>query len=345
MTALTEEKGYADFLLDIKQRIRRAQYDALKAVNKELIGLYWDIGQKIVEKQDKFGWGKSVVETLAADLQKEYPGIRGFSVANLWQMRQFYLEYKDDSKLQPLVGEISWVKNLLIMSRCKDALEREFYIRMTKKFGWTKDVLVHQIENRSYEKTMLGQTNFGKTLPAKYASRAALAVKDEYTFDFLGLGEKHLEKEMEGALLLRIRSFLAELGSQFCFVGSQYRLEVDEEEYFIDLLLYHRQLRCLVAVELKIGKFKPEYAGKMQFYLAALDDKVRLDGEKPSIGIIICREKSRTIVEYALRDSRKPMGVATYQITPFLPQELAKCLPSKEEIGRKLGELDGGKTK
>jgi hypothetical protein len=186
---------------------------------------------------------------------------------------------------------------------------------------------------------MLGQTNFEQALPAKYASQAALAVKDEYTFDFLGLGEEHLEKEMEGALLLRIRKFLAEMGEQFCFVDSQYRLEVDEEEYFIDLLLYHRKLRSLIAIELKVGKFKPEYAGKMQFYLSALDDKVRIEGENPSIGIIICKEKSRTIVEYALRDARKPIGVATYSITSSLPKELAKYLPSSQDIEKKLDWL------
>ena len=343
MAALLDNRGYDKFLADIKERIRQAQYAALKAVNKELISLYWDLGQKIVEKQEKFCWGKSVVETLSADLQKEYPGIRGFSAQNLWAMRQFHVLYRDKPKLLTLLGEISLSKNLIIMNRCHDDLEREFYIKMTRKFGWTHNVLAHQLENKSYEKTMLGQTNFELTLPAKYAGQAALAVKDEYTFDFLGLGEEHLEKEMEGALLLRIRGFLAELGGQFCFVGSQYHLEVDDEEYSIDLLLYHRKLRSLIAVELKVGKFRPEYAGKMQFYLSALDDKVRLDGENPSIGIIICKEKSRTTVEYALRDSRKPIGVATYRITPSLPKELIKYLPSKVEIGKRLGAMDSGK--
>ncbi len=332
----SHSKEYRHFLLDIKQRIRDAQYTALKSVNKELIQLYWDIGGKIMERQD---WGKSIVETLARDLQEEYPGIKGFSSANLWRMRTFYLNYSGSEKLAPLVREISWTKNVIIMEKCKDDLEREFYIKMVKKFGWTKDVLINQIENKSYEKYLLNQTNFDRTVPVKYQNQAKLAVKDEYTFDFLELGEEHSEKEMETALVQKVKDFLSEMGNYFCFIGSQYRLEVDDEEYFIDLLLYHRKLRSLVAIELKIGKFKPEYAGKMQFYLSALDNKIRLDGENNSIGIIICKEKRRTTVEYALRDAKKPIGVATYKITPLLPKELMKYLPLKEDIEKELGKL------
>lgn len=334
--SLTKD-DYQHFLIDIKQRIREAQYSALKSVNKELIRLYWDIGKKIVEKQD---WGKAIVETLAKDLQSEYPGIKGFSVQNLWYMRQFYANYKDNQKLQPLVGEISWVKNVIIISKCKGDLEREFYLKMTRKFGWTKNVLIHQVENKSYEKYLLNQTNFDQTVPVKYQNQAKLAVKDEYTFDFLELGNEHSEKEMENALVSRIKNFLSEMGNYFCFVGSQYRLEVDDEEYFIDLLLYHRKLRSLVAIELKVGKFKPEYAGKMQFYLSALDSRIKLDEENTSIGIIICKEKKRTTVEYALRDAKKPIGVATYKITSLLPKELLKYLPSKEDIEKKLVDLE-----
>ncbi len=327
---------YVEFLSEIKQRIAQAQYSALKSVNKELISLYWDIGKKIVEKQE---WGKSVVETLAKDLQREYPGIKGFSSANLWRMRNFYLNYKDSEKLAPLVREISWVKNIIIMEKCKDELEREFYLKMTRKFGWTKDVLIHQVENKSYEKFLLNQTNFDKTLPEKYKNQAKLAVKDEYTFDFLELGEEHAERELESALVTRVKDFLNELGGYFCFVGSQYRLEIDGEEYFIDLILYHRRLRCLVAVELKVGKFKPEYAGKMQFYLSALNDKVKLEDENPSIGLIICKEKNRTTVEYALKDVSKPIRISTYRITSTLPKSLMKYLPSKEEIVKRVGDL------
>ncbi len=336
MKSISNEKNYAGFLAEIKQRIREAQYSALKAVNKGLIALYWDIGRKIVEQQEKHGWGKAVVETLAKDLQKEYPGIKGFSVQNLWYMRQFYINYLGNAKLQPLVGEISWVKNVIIMGKCKDDLEREFYIKMTKKFGWTKDVLIHQIENKSYEKYLLNQTNFDKTVPAKYQNQAKLAVKDEYTFDFLELGEEHSEKELEAALMEKVRRFLAEMGGNFCYISNQYRLEIGDKEYFTDLLLYHRKLKCLVAIELKIGEFMPEYAGKMQFYLSLLDDKIKLEDENTSIGIIICKSKNRTVVEYAIKETKKPIGVSTYKITSELPKQLSKYLPSKEEITKKL---------
>jgi len=323
---------YKTFFAEIKERIHKAQYDALKAVNKELINLYWDIGKSIVAKQDKLGWGKAVVETLAKDLQREFPGIQGFSSVNLWRMRNFYLAYHANEKLSPLVREISWTKNVIILEQCKDDIRREFYVKITKKFGWTKDVLINQLEAGAFERYMASQTNFDKAVPAKYRHQAKLAVKDEYTFGFLELGEEHSEKELELALLENVRKFLVEMSGFFAFVGSQHRLEIDGQEFFIDLLLYHRQLRCLVALELKVGAFKPEYAGKMQFYLAALNDKVRLPEENPSIGIILCKDKSRTIVEYALKDAKKPIGVSTYKLTGKLPRDLKKYLPSPEEM-------------
>ena len=251
-------------------------------------------------------------------------------------MREFYLAYHGLPKVQPLVAQIGWTHNLIVLQRCKDPLEREFYIRMTKKFGWTKNVLIHQIENQSYEKTMLGQTNFDKALTPKLRAQAKLAVKDEYTFDFLELGEEHAERELERALVIRIEHFLRAMGGLFAFVGSQFRMEVDGREFFIDLLLFHRRLRCLVAIELKIGEFQPEFVGKMQFYLTALDRQVREKGENPSIGIILCKEKRRTIVEYALYNANKPIGVATYRIVKHLPKELKGQLPGPEEIAKLL---------
>jgi predicted nuclease of restriction endonuclease-like (RecB) superfamily len=226
------------------------------------------------------------------------------------------------------------------MSKCKDPLEREFYLRMTRKFGWSKNVLIHQIANQSYEKSLLGQTNFDQALTPGLRAQAKLAVKDEYTFDFLELGEKHSERELERALIARIEDFLRAMGGMFAFMGSQYRLEIDGEDFFIDLLLFHRRLRCLVAIELKIGKFRPEFVGKMQFYLTALDRQVRQEDENPSIGIILCKEKSRTIVEYALHDARKPIGVATYEITRTLPKELKGQLPQPEEIAALLEGIE-----
>ncbi|MGK7949231.1 MAG: YhcG family protein, partial [Xenococcaceae cyanobacterium] len=264
--------NYGQLLGEIKQYIRSAQYEALRAVNQKLIALYWDIGKSIVTRQQGETWGKSVVEQLAQDLQQEFPGISGFSARNIWNMRSFYLKYCQNEKLQPLVAEISWTHNLIILQKCKDDLEREFYLRMTRKFGWTKNVLIHQIENQSYEKTLLNQTNFDKIVSEDIRFQAKLAVKDEYTFDFLELADEHSERQLEQAILAAVEPFLQEMGGMFAFVGSQYRLEVGDKEYFIDLLLFHRRLKCLVAIELKIGEFVPEYVGKMQFYLAALDD-------------------------------------------------------------------------
>jgi predicted nuclease of restriction endonuclease-like (RecB) superfamily len=324
-------EDYGNLFVEVKQRIRSAQYEALKAVNKELITLYWDIGKMIVTRQEGTTWGKSVVEQLAKDLQNEFPGISGFSSRNIWRMRDFYLAYNAEEFLPPMVAEIGWTHNLVILEKCKDNLEREFYIRMTRKFGWTKNVLIHQIEN---------QTNFEQTVSEEIRNQAKLAVKDEYIFDFLELADEHSERQLEQEILTRVEAFLQETGGMFAFIGSQYRLEIDDEEYFIDILLYHRLLKCLVAVELKIGKFLPEFVGKMQFYLAALDDKVKQPDENPSIGIILCKSKNKTIVEYALRESNKPIGVATYQIVSTVPLELKNQLPAPEQVAKLLQGIE-----
>jgi len=336
MANISSNKEYGQFLKEIKGRILNAQYSALKAVNKELISLYWDLGRMIIEKQKKYNWGDSIVESLARDLQAEFPGVKGFSSQNLWYIRQFYFTYMDNPKLQPLVGEISWTKNILIMGRCKTDNEKEFYISMVKKFGWTKNVLIHHLENDTFHKYKSNQTNFDLSVPEKYKKQAKLAVKDEYSFGFLDLEEEHSEKELEFALIDKIRKFLLEIGDYFCFVGSQFRIEIEGEEFFIDLLLYHRKLKSLVAIELKVGSFKPEYVGKMQFYLSALDSIVKLDEENPSMGIIICKSKSRTIVEYTLKESNKPIGVATYRASDKLPDNISRYMPTKKEFTRKL---------
>lgn len=330
---------YQDSLVEIKTKIHEAQYRALKAVNIELTTLYWDIGKIIVERQKASGWGKAVVETLAGDLQVEFPGIQGFSSQNVWKMKQFYEAYVGHEKLSPLVREISWTKNIIIIAGCKDILEREFYIRMTKRFGWSKNVLIHKIEGKTYEKTITSQNNFNTTVPEEIRNQAKLAVKDEYTFDFLELGEDHSEREFEQSILPNVSHFLVEMGGVFTFVGNQYRLKISDKEFFIDILLYHRRLKCLVALELKIGEFKPEYVGKMQFYLAALDDRVKMPDENPSIGIILCKSKDKTIVEYALKESNKPIGVASYQIVTQLPENLKKELPNAEQIACLLNEI------
>ena len=328
--------GYGDFLHEVKTHIRQRQYQALRAANKELLTLYWWLGENISRRQAEQGWCKAVVETLARDLQAEFLGRNGFSARNLWNMLDFYREYANRPKLQPLVAEISWAKNLLIMARCKDDLEREFYLRATARFGWTKNVLQHQLDNQSYRQYLAGQTNFNAALPGNIKAQALLAVKDHYVFDLMGLAEEHSERELEQALVRNLRAFLAEMGGAFTFVGNQYRLEADGKDYFIDLLLFHRRLRCLVAIELKIGEFKPEQKGQIEFYLDQLDQHHRLEGENPPIGIVICRSKTKTVVEYALRNMNRPLGIATYTVTPQLPADFAADLPSPQEIAARL---------
>ena len=333
---LSVPEGYASVLDTIVGKIKAAQTKALIAVNHGLIGVYREIGKTIYGQQQGSGWGEAVVEKLARDLQVSFPGIIGFSSRNLWRMRDFYSSYRDNEKLTTLSAEISWSHNVALLSKCQSDLEREFYMRMSKKNGWSYRVLLNQIENRTYERTITSQTNFEENLPINIRPEAKLAVKDEYSFGFLELGEEHSERELEQAIVRNIELFLREMGSVYTFVGSQYRLEIDGQEFFIDLLLYHRKLKSLVAIELKIGPFIPEYVGKMQFYLAVLNDKVRMEGENPSIGIILCKEKSRTIVEYSLKETNKPINVAAYRTMSKLPRELIDELPSPDQIAKLL---------
>jgi len=266
--------------------------------------------------------------------------MRGFSSRNLWNMRDFYLSYANNPKLQAMTAEISWTHHIVVLSKCKDILEREFYIRMSKRNGWTYRVLMNQISNKTYEKIMASQTNFDKNLSEKMRPEAKLAMKDEYSFGFLELSDEHTEYELERAILSRVEDFLREIGNVYSFMGSQYRLEVGDQEFFVDILLFHRKLRSLVAIELKIGAFIPEFIGKMQFYLSVLDDTVRLEGENPSIGIIMCKDKNRTIVEYALKDATKPINVASYHMVKKLPKELRNELPSPDQIAKLLEHLN-----
>ena len=318
-----EQSLYQPFLEEIKEQVYQSQHRALKAVNKELITLYWQIGKMIIEKQDQHGWGKSIVETLANDLQKEFPGVKGYSSSNLWRMRNLFSEYELNTKLAPIVREIGWSHNIAILEKCKNDLEREFYMKMTKKYGWTKEVLIHQIESGAYERFLLNQTNFDKSLEEKHKYQGKLAVKDSYSFDFLGMSEPYDERELELGLVKNIRSFLLEMGGDYAFLGNQYKLKVGEKEFFIDLLLYHRKLQALVAIELKTTEFKPEHTGQMQFYLTALDETVKTKSENPSIGIIICKTKDRIVVEYALKSADTPIGVADYSLSKSVPTEMA----------------------
>ena len=307
--------GYEPLVDDLKELIHKKQYQVLKLINSETINLYWEIGEEIYRQQEENGWGKSIVQVLSTELQKEFPGAKGYSAANLWRMRNFYLTYRDSEKLAPLVREISWSNNIIIMEKCKDDLQREFYIQMTKRYGWTKRILTNFIEAQTYEKYLLNQTNFDLTLPIAQRVQAKLAIKDEYTFDF---------------------AELIEMGGDYTFIGNQYHLMVGSRDLYIDLLLFHRRLRSLIAIELKIGEFEAEYAGKMQLYLTALDEQVKLPDENPSIGIIICKSKDKTYVEYALKNINAPIGVATYQLRNTLPEEMKAMLPEPEEIVKRL---------
>ena len=327
---------------DLKSKIKQAQYQAYRTVNKELIKLYWEIGKSIVEKQEKLGWGQKVIQQLAEDLQKEFPQNSGFSSQNLWYMRKIYITYKNKPKLQPLVGEIPWSHNLIILDKTKNDYEKEYYCRMVLKYSWSKRILAHQIETKSFERFIMDKKsqNFDETLPVKISNKAKLFIKNNYMLDFLGIAKGVKEKELEKKLLENIKSFLLELGDGFAFMGNQYKIVLGENEYFIDLLFYHRYLKCLIAIELKIGKFIPEYAGKMNFYLNVLDDKVKLPEENPSIGLILCKEKDNIVVEYALRKIGKPIGVTKYYLTRKLPTKLLKQLPSPAFIEKKLKEIE-----
>jgi len=339
---MTENKDYIKFLTDLKSKIRQAQYKAYRVINKELITLYWEIGQSIVAKQEELGWGQKIIQKLSEDLQKEFPKNSGFSERNLKYMRQFYLEYKGKPKMQPLVAQIPWSHNLIILDKTKNDYEKEYYCRMVLNYGWSKRILVHQIETKSFERFLSEKKshNFDDTLPITMIKEVEPVIKDNYMLDFLDISESIKERELERKLLENIRSFLLELGTGFSFIGNQYKIVLGENEYFIDLLFYHRYLKCLIALDLKIGKFIPEYAGKMNFYLNLLDDKVKLPDEHPSIGLILCKEKDNIVVEYALRNITKPMGVAKYYLTRELPADLVKQLPAPEVIEKKLKELE-----
>ncbi len=326
-------KEYIKFLSEIKLRIVTARIQAIRSVNKELIKLYWDIGKTIVERQKQFGWGKGVVEQLSRDLISEYANFEGFSRDNLWRMRMFYLEYKDNPILAQAVPELPWGHNILIMQKVKDARERQYYITASIKLGWSRNVLLNQIKAGAYEFGLKQKThNFPKVLPVYLAEQADESIKSVYNLDFLDITKSVVERELERRLVEKIKRFMLELGKGFSFLGSQYRLTLRDNEYFVDLLFFNRQLKCLVAIELKTGEFEPEYAGKMDFYLQLLDEQVKLKDENPSIGIILCAAKDNIVVEYALRSVKKPMGIAEYYLTNKLPKYLAGKLPDASAL-------------
>ena len=325
---------YTLFFNDVLQTINSARYNAFKSLTKHHISLNFEIGKLIVENQEKHEWGKSVVDSLSNDINKQIDGVKGYSSQNLWKMRQFYIEYLNDTELLELAKVIPWGHNVLIFQKIKNRTERKYYLEATANFAWSRAVLLNQIKASAYQHHIANpkQSNFSETLPAHLTEQANEALKSEYNLDFLGITSPVLERELENRLIENIRDFIMELGYGFCFIGNQYRLQLNQKEYFIDLLFYHRILKCLVALELKTVEFEPEFAGKMNFYLELLDEQIKQDDDNPTIGIILCPEKDDIEVEYALRNSNKPIGVSEYRLTPQLPENLKGKIPTSEEL-------------
>lgn len=324
--------GYPEFLTQLKRRIGEAQVRAALSVNRELVLLYWQIGREILQRQEHEGWGAKVIDRLARDLRAAFPEMKGFSARNLKYMRAFAAAYVNESIVQQTAAQIPWFHNCLLLDKVKNVEERSWYMEAVVQNGWSRDILAHQIDSHLYHRQGQAVTNFDRTLPAPDSDLARQILKDPYNFDFLTLGSDAHERDLERGLLGHLRAFLLELGVGFAFVGSQYHMEVGGEDFYLDLLFYHLRLRRYIVIDLKIGEFKPEYAGKMNFYLAAADDLLRHGDDQPSIGIIVCRTRNRTIAEYALRDLRAPLGVATYRLTDALPDDLKGSLPTIAEL-------------
>ena len=337
MTAIAPDPpGYASLLQDVTDRVATARVRAALSVNRELVLLYWSIGADIAARQRVEGWGTRVVERLAADLRRSFPEMTGFSARNLKYMRAFAEAWPDFPIVQQLVAQLPWGHCVRLLDAGISANEREWYARQTVEHGWSRTIMVHQIDARLYHRQGAAATNFAATLPQPQSELAQQIMKDPYNFEFLDLAPEARERDLERALVEQLRRTILELGKGFAFVGSQYPLEVGGEDFYLDLLFYHLRLRCFVVLELKTGGFKPEYAGKMNFYLSAVDDLLRHPSDAPSIGMILCRGRNATVVEYSLRDTAKPMGVAGFQLRTSPPAALAAELPTIEELMREL---------
>lgn len=362
---------YKAFLQEVKQRIKSSQVKAALAVNSSLIRLYWSIGKLIAEKQTANNWGKNIIEQLSLDLKTEFPGTTGFSARNLWDTRRFYLFYsspiwqqlvaklgntpdhhaltalnhkesiEDQSViiLRQLVAEIPWGHHLLILNKINAPEEALFYIRQTIEHNWSRNMLTFHIEQKLFSRQGMGQSNFKETLPTPQAILAEQMLKDPYNFSFLTLEPKVQELDLEKQLTEHITRFLLELGKGFAYIGRQFPLKIGAKEYYIDLLFYHIRLRCYVVIDLKVTPFEPEHAGKMNFYLSAVDDLLKIDADHASIGIVLCKSKDSVEVEYALRGISKPIGVSEFVLTEALPDELKPNIPTVEEFEREINRL------
>jgi len=348
MPEIIKNSEYKALIYELKSQIQSAQIKAAISVNRELLKLYWFIAGQIVQKQQTARWGDGLVKQISRDLQQEFPDMKGFSVRNIELMRKWYRYWTQTDEItkqvvsqleQAPIFQIPWGQNLLIISKAKSTQEALFYVQKTIENNWSRAVLSHQIEVGLYQRQGKALSNFETHLPAPQSDLAKQTLKDPYCFDFLTLTEKYTEKELEAALTANISQFLLELGTGFAFVGKQYKLQVSDKDFYIDLLFYHIKLRCYVVIELKTTEFKPEFVGQLNFYISAVDDLLASEGDKPTIGLLICQSKDKTIVEYALKDMQQPMGISEYELTRQLPEGLKSSLPSIAEIEAEIGGL------
>jgi predicted nuclease of restriction endonuclease-like (RecB) superfamily len=337
-------EGYKELLADLIADVQSARLRAGVAINQELVELYWSMGQAILERQIKLGWGAKVIDQLSADLRRVFPQIRGLSVRNLRYMRTLAAAWPDRQIVQQLLHNLPWFHHCTLLDKVKEPKQRLWYAQKAIENGWSRRVLVLQIDRELYESQGAAQTNFDVALPAPQSDLAREILKDPYKLDFLGVAEGASERSIELGLVRQIRDFLLELGQGFAFVGNQVPLEVNGEDFRLDLLFYHLKLRCYVVIELKAGAFKPEHAGKLNFYLSAVDDQMRDLADKPSIGLLLCRHKNKVIAEYALRGTRQPMAVSQFELTKALPELLRGRLPSVEDLEAELGATESNET-
>jgi len=343
---LINNNEYFEILENIKSQIHAAQYKAVLGINREQTILYWNIGKVIIENSK---YGNRFVENLARDIKLEFPNAKGYSVRNLRYMRRFAEFFNDFENLQVPLADLTWYHNQALMDKIADKEKYLWYAGKTLKNGWTRDVLAHQIEIKLYERQAIAEKtdNFKQNLPSPQSELAKDTLKNPYIFDFVEIREQMIEREIENELVANIAKTLLELGTGFAFMGNQYHLTVGNDDFYIDLLFYNTKLHCHVVIELKAGKFKPEYAGKLNFYLSAVDDMLKHESDNPSIGIILCKERDKLTAEYALKDINKPIGVSEYRLSDFVPAELADTLPSVEDIEKRIKanyEIEGEPT-
>ena len=346
----TNDKEYKKFLVELKEKVKNSQLKAAIKVNYELLNLYWELGKKITEKQKEYSWGDSFISNLSNDLKKEFPDMKGFSVQNLKNIRYWYLFYAEYliglqpvsqlKKIENKIKSIPWGHNQRIMYKCKSVREAIFYVEKTIENGWSRTILEHQIDSKLYERLGSAISNFDSRLPKMQSELAKQTIKDPYNFDFLTLRDKYDERELEDALVKQITSFLLELGTGFSYIGRQVHLKVGDSDFYIDLLFYHVKLHCYVVVELKTEKFKPDFAGQLNFYVTAVNRDLKSQEDNQTIGILICKDKDNVVAEYSLANISQPIGISKYEISKLLEKEYKSSLPSIEEIEQSIKDIE-----